>query len=403
VPADTGAEVPEAGGSAGPETFVGALQKAAVWLFSGIGVAALVAALGGAALFVRFHAARIPAAEALTVVPNAELVVRGAMALALYLLLGGAAVAVVSLLDPQGRPGRRTIFGLLVVVVAEMAVPVWTAAGVSTEWKIGISCGLLAAWILGWWLLPKLRGAPEVKPGGKRVGPTSHWLKGEWRWLAVLLILGELAVAIAITAFHLYLGLTLLLAGALLAAVLRVATLTRDKSPLYAVAVFLSVVIFGAGAIAFRALEEPQARPAAALVNGHGVCGLYVTETDTRLYLAAVELDQRGDPVRRTGRIIAIPKERLTAETVGDLQKLGDAAYRARQMRDELVRGQAAVASPEDTVVRTVTRKTANGSVVEQVSSKRPAPNQAAAPAAPAQEPPSPCTTTKLPPRPDNG
>jgi hypothetical protein len=69
------------------------------------------------------------------------------------------------------------------------------------------------------------------------------------------------------------------------------------------------VVIFGAGAIALRALQEPQARPAAALVNGHGVCGLYVTETDRRLYLAAVELDERGDPVRRTGRIIAIPKE----------------------------------------------------------------------------------------------
>ena len=42
-----------------------------------------------------------------------------------------------------------------------------------------------------------------------------------------------------------------------------------------------------------------------------------------------------ADPVRRTGPIIAIPKERLTAETVGDLQKLGDAAYRARQMRDD--------------------------------------------------------------------
>jgi hypothetical protein len=142
---------------------------------------------------------------------------------------------------------------LLLVVVAEMAVPVWTAADVSTEWKIGISCGLLAAWILGWWLLPKLRGAPDIKPGGKRVGPIAHWLRGEWRWLALALILGELVVAIVITAFHLYLGLTLLLAGVLLAAVLRVATLTREKSPLYAAAVFLSVVIFGAGAIALRA------------------------------------------------------------------------------------------------------------------------------------------------------
>jgi hypothetical protein len=39
-----------AGGSDKPDTLVGALQKAAVWLVSGIGVAALVAALGGAAL-----------------------------------------------------------------------------------------------------------------------------------------------------------------------------------------------------------------------------------------------------------------------------------------------------------------------------------------------------------------
>jgi hypothetical protein len=358
-------------GASGPADFRDAIRKSAVWLASGIGVAALVAALGGAALFVRFWTARIPAAEALTVVPNAELIVRGAMALALYLLLGGAAVLVVWLLDPQGQPSRPTIFGLLAVVVAEMLVPVWTAADVPDAVRVLITVGLVAAWLLGSWLLPKL----DRPPGGHH--HLGAWLREDERWLAVGLIAGELVVVVLLAAFYPTLGLTLLIAGLLLFALLRVAALTHRRFAPYAVALFVAVVLFGAAAIALRAVDQPQARPVAVLVNNdaRGICGLFVTETEKRLYIAQVDLDARHDPVRRTGRIIEIPRDRVIAESVGDLQKVSHAYRRAREMRNGLIRSRPPTTAPQDSVVTTTTRHgPGSDQVVEQVTSKRPAP-----------------------------
>jgi hypothetical protein len=361
------------------------IRKSAVWLASGVGVAAIVAALGGAALFVRFWTARIPAAEALTVVPNAELIVRGAMALAFYLVLGGAAVAVVWLLDPQGQPGRGTIVGLLGVVVAEMLVPVWTAANVPDAVRILITVGLVAAWVLGSVLLPKLRRSenepdPPADRRGKPIAELRDWLTHDGRWLAVGLIAGELFVVALIAIFYPTLGLTLLVAGLLLFALLRVAALTHRRFAPYAVALFVAVVLFGAVAIALRALDQPQARPVAVLVNNdaRGICGLYVTETDKRLYIAQVDIDHHHDPVRRTGRIIEIPRDKIIAESVGDLQKVSHAYRRAREMRNGLILARPPTTAPQDSVVTTTTRRGPNGEqTVQQVTSKRPAPVEA--------------------------
>jgi hypothetical protein len=351
-----------------------AIRRSAIWLASGIGVAAIVAALGGAALFVRFWTAHIPAAEALSVVPNAELVVRGAMALAFYLVLGGAAVVVVWMLDPNGEPNRRTVFGLLAVVVVEMLVPVWTAADVPDAVRALISVGLVAAWLLGAWLLPKLnepiRTAKHLRA----------WLTTDGRWLAVGLVAEELGVVAAITLWFPTLGLTLLIAAVLLFALLRVAALTKRRFAPYAVAVFVAVVLFGAAATALRAVDQPQARPVAALVidDARGICGLYVTETDKRLYIAQVNLDGNHDPVRRTGRIIEIPRDKVIAESIGDLQKVSHAYRRAREMRNGLIRARPPTTAPQDTVVNTTTRRGASGfEQVQQVTSKRPAPKAA--------------------------
>jgi hypothetical protein len=356
-----------------PPTLPGALLKAGGWLVSGVGVAAAVAALGGLALFTRFYTAHIPAAEALTVVPEAELVVRGTMSLAFYLVLGGTAVAVVALVDPRGEVSRGTIIGLLGVVVAEMAVPVWTAADVPLGVQIAISAGLLAAWVLGALLLPRLDKAPSPDARGRR--KIREWLKTNDRWLAVGLLAGELAVVLVICVFYLELGLTLLLAGLLMGALLRVAKLTGRKFAPYGVAVFLSVMFFGAGATALRALQEPQARPVAALLkdDARGVCGLYVTETNDRLFVAQVELDGER-PARKTGRIVAIPKSGVIAESVGDLQKVAHAYERAREMRDGLIAAQPPATAAQEAVVTTTTRKTPDGNVEQEVTGKRPAP-----------------------------
>jgi hypothetical protein len=296
------------------------------------------------------------------------------MALAFYLVLGGAAVVVVWLLDPQGQPGRGTILGLLGVVVVEMLVPVWTAADVPDAVRVLITAGLVAAWALGWWLLPKLQRKDDDPA---RFG---DWLAADGRWLAVGLIAGELLAVALIAIFYPTLGLTLLAAGLLLFALLRVAALSGERFAPYAVALFVAVVLFGAAAIALRALDQPQARPVAVLVNNdaRGICGLYVTETEKRLYIAQVDLDGNHDPVRRTGRIIEIPRDKVIAESVGDLQKVSHAYRRAREMRNGLIRSRPPTTAPQDSVVTTTTRRGPNGEqTVQQVTSKRPAPAEA--------------------------
>jgi hypothetical protein len=98
--------------------------KTASTIVGALTSAALVTAAGGAILWTRFHAAQLPADQAVAAVPREELVVVGAVALVGYVIAGLFAVVAVYALDRHGRAGPRTRRGLIVLMVAEVVVAI---------------------------------------------------------------------------------------------------------------------------------------------------------------------------------------------------------------------------------------------------------------------------------------
>jgi hypothetical protein len=82
--------------------------KALVASATAIGFTGFVAVLGGAILWVRFYSARLPADQALAVMPKGELVIFGAVTLVTFFILGGLTVLASYLLDPRAGPTAST-------------------------------------------------------------------------------------------------------------------------------------------------------------------------------------------------------------------------------------------------------------------------------------------------------
>lgn len=362
-------------------------------VIAALGSAGFVAAAGGAILWTRFDAAQLPADQAVAAVPRAELVVVGAVALGGFALAAIAALVLVYLLDRNGTAGARTRIGLVVLAVVEVAIAVahrsWESA-----WTAPLLCaGLAAAGLLLVMLLddaeramraPDREGAPRAVAlllGG------GGWIERARRAVrAILLALGVavvvaapppivsglwlVATLVALPAWRLWRadagGLRALAASALLAyglaaliayeaalAVivaialalgalnLAVARATSDRFALYGICVFASVVVFGAALGTARTREHPKLQGVAvALADGGPIrCGLYVAETDSRFYLAHVDVVPRGrtvDIVPQSGRILSLPRAGIEHVELGPLEGVDEAQARGVVLRSEL-------------------------------------------------------------------
>lgn len=158
----------------------------------------------------------------------------------------------------------------------------------------------------------------EHGPDGERTKAFSEILQIRFLIAVTLLVDG----AIMLTREELWLAEITGVAVALFALLLLVAAATKFKFLLYGVAVFASVVVFGSALAYLRAVQEPEVQPVAALrSDGPGaICGIYVAETDDRLYLGRVDLAERSDDrhVRTaTGRIFWVPRDKLSGRRSG--------------------------------------------------------------------------------------
>ncbi len=103
------------------------------------------------------------------------------------------------------------------------------------------------------------------------------------------------------------------------------------------VAVFASVPLLGAVAGIARNLEDPQVQPLALIRAGDGEAealqGIYVTETDSRVYFGTVATDRcSGEVEPGSGRLLWVPREDVVAMSVGPPQSVADAGVRAQEM-----------------------------------------------------------------------
>jgi hypothetical protein len=116
-------------------------------------------------------------------------------------------------------------------------------------------------------------------------------------------------------------------------------------------AVFLSVPLLGGVLAAVRTHLAPKVQPVALIRKSDnvGICGVYVTETDKRVYVGRVEAkddDGARGAYAATGRIFWVRDDDVDVIKIGALQSLKTAARRAPRLLAELYRDR-----PEDTGV----------------------------------------------------
>jgi len=135
------------------------------------------------------------------------------------------------------------------------------------------------------------------------------------------------------------------LAGAATAAVLlglvclAVAAASGNRFAPYGLAVLVSVPLFGAAATLLHGVDSPELQPVAVLLHGGRLaCGAYVGESEGRLWIGRVQLDERGDVNRPIdGAIFSVPSDRIASRALGPLQSATGVESRAVELREGLL------------------------------------------------------------------
>jgi lysophospholipase L1-like esterase len=145
--------------------------------------------------------------------------------------------------------------------------------------------------------------------------------------IAILLVRDELWLAGAATAAVL-LGLVCL----------AVAAASGSRFAPYGLAVLASVPLFGAAATLMHSVDSPELQPVAALLrSGKLVCGAYVGESEGRLWIGHLQLDERGGVNRPAeGAIFSVPSDRVASRVLGALQPATGVESHAAGLREGL-------------------------------------------------------------------
>jgi hypothetical protein len=153
----------------------------------------------------------------------------------------------------------------------------------------------------------------------------------------ILILLAVAAIGPSLVLGSGWLPFSLATAAALVAGLWRIAVMTRTRFFWYGLAVFISVPLFGTLTGMFRNIADPQVQPMALIRKADGadeaIQGLYVTETDNRIYFATVATEGcTDDLVPNSGRLLWVPSSEVVALSIGPLQNVKNAAKTALEM-----------------------------------------------------------------------
>jgi len=192
-------------------------------------------------------------------------------------------------------------------------------------------------------LFPYLGAAVLFAAPGGLAAPGVRWRNFKPEALRIPRI--SLAVTgIAIVAVLLFRDERWLAAVAVTAAVLgliclAVAAASQDRFAPYGLALLISVPLFAAAAAFIHGVDSPELQPVAVvLVGDEAVCGAYVGESDGRLWLASLVLDERAGAHRpERGTIAPIDTDKVKAKALGPLEPVDTLEPRALELRDRLL------------------------------------------------------------------
>jgi lysophospholipase L1-like esterase len=185
-----------------------------------------------------------------------------------------------------------------------------------------------------------------VAPGGSAAKGVAHGGEldqAERQSLALpriaLALTGVVCILALIVRDEAWLAATAAVATVLGLFCLAVAKASGQRFAPYGLAVLISVPIFGAAASVTRGVAYPELQPAAAILSdGSPLCGVYVGESDGRLWMGRLLLDERGDVNRpRRGDIFSVDSERVSERMLGPLTPVGRVEARAASLRESLL------------------------------------------------------------------
>jgi hypothetical protein len=166
------------------------------------------------------------------------------------------------------------------------------------------------------------------------------------------LLVASAAAIIAIVLPSLWLGqiwLAVSLATAMVlgAGLWRIAGLSNASYLWLGLALFISVPLFGTLTTMARDIEDPQVQPMVLIRSGDSpsetIQGLYVTESDDRIYFATLSTEGCSRSITpHSGRLLWVPRDEVVALSIGPLQNVDDAARSALEMSHAMTAATAA-------------------------------------------------------------
>jgi hypothetical protein len=332
-----------------------AVAKVGPILLTAAGFLGFVAVVGGVVVWFRFYTAQIPSVQAIDAMPRSEMLVNGAVPLILFGVVGVVAVAACYAIDNQGKATEGMARSLMVIFGSIVALAVLIApveldgrgffidvpridVPFALEGKAWFLLFVIVSVLVGWGLLNRI----ETQSSARGQSELYHTdLPGFLALLGVVLLLalfgwrvtGELWVAVVV-----------LVAATLALLNFRLARGTENEFTTFGVIVFFSIPLFGAIATFLVLASDPLVQPAA-VVRSHDegrqvIEGIYVTETDSHVYLGSVATDGCGSSSLRrgSGSMFRIPRDEVVSMRVGRAQSIKDAMQNAAALTRLLVR-----------------------------------------------------------------
>lgn len=176
----------------------------------------------------------------------------------------------------------------------------------------------------------------DGKPAKKRTRPRRLELTACGRGLLVgavfLAVVGPTLVLMSPLS-----GVLLLAAVTLTGGLRRIAYLSRAQFVWYGLAVFVSVPLLGTVAAIAQNLADPQVQPVAIIRKADGpseaIQGLYVTETDKRVYFANIATEGCTARIEEnSGRLLWVRSDEVVAMSIGPQQDVTSARDSALEM-----------------------------------------------------------------------
>lgn len=337
---------------------------------AGIGILGFVTFVGGAIIWTRADEAKLPATEAVSVVPNAVLIATGATHLVSAVLIALLAVGLIFVVHIWNRlRGERRVLAerqrakelsqeaeRLEREAAAAAQPAEAAHALAGTLQEAVVQGretqgpvvdlstleeqanaqLLASEELAKAAVKATTAAAEkrVEAENKQASVEATVERSEREYQAELVV-GIVILAIVPTwvkgaIFHVPFvpyGLGLILAAILVPAISLFTYIRTDKFLWFGVAAFVTVGLYIGFSSYFSTKGNPKMQPVAALRTGHApVTGVFVADTGKDLYVGSFA--EHGKPAR----LVVIPRSQLTELVIGPLLEPGLAKRRSIHM-----------------------------------------------------------------------